>query len=116
MLDEELKNAAAKLGYCWPSDGTDEDRQRCLLHMASTAAYWREQAEAAKSEVMRDRMFKHLNLRCEKVTRKLKNTRLAMRDFMKGQAAFVREGLAEIRRERDRRDDRASGGRLPAAE
>lgn len=98
-VGEELTDLARELGYHWPND--DDGRWRVLKLMATTAANWRKEVSRCQSELWpqleRDRLFELKNQRNRALAKKLANTRRALRDFMKAQAAFVREGLAAIR-------------------
>ena len=98
-VSEDLTDLARQLGYHWPDD--DEGRWRVLKLMATTAAHWRTEVSKCQSElwpqIERERIMQLKNQRIQSLARKLSNTRKALRDFMKGQAAFVREGLAAIR-------------------
>ena len=98
-IGEDLQQLANSLGYHWPSD--DEGRWRCLKSMAQTASHWRAEVEKCQSEmwpqIEATRIMQHKTALIRSLSRKLKNTRTALRDYMASQAAFVREGLAEIR-------------------
>lgn len=88
ITDEHCAALAKSMGYAWPSDS---DGQRLVLYqMAEMASYWRDQATNGKR-------VKHTEARNRALAAKLRNTRTALRDFMKTQAAFVREGMEEIR-------------------
>ena len=98
-VGENLTELAYQLGYHWPDD--DEGRWRVLKLMATTAAHWRKEVDKCQAElwpqIERERIMQLKNQRIQSLARKLANTRKALRDFMKGQAAFVRDGLAAIR-------------------
>lgn len=98
-VGEDLTDLASQLGYHWPDD--EDGRWRVLKLMAATAAHWRKEISKCQSElwpqIERERIMQLKSQRIQSLSRKLRNTRIALRDFMKGQAAFVREGLAAIR-------------------
>ena len=116
MNAAEIDDLARQLGYSWPAD--DESRQRVLLLMAQMAANWRSKVEDCQREtwpkIESERLYKHMERRNRNLSRKLANVRLALRDYMKQQAAFVREGYAEIRRHRSSQrlldDDKQQAG------
>jgi hypothetical protein len=97
-VGEDLVELAQSLGYAWPND--DEGKWRVLKTMATRARYWRERVNetdhANYEAVSRERLYQHQQDRYLATLRKLTNTRKALRQYMASQAAFVREGIAEI--------------------
>lgn len=98
FLNVTVPDLAAQLGYGWPTD--EEGRWRVMVLMAASAAHWRKEVSKCQSELWpkleHDRIIESKNTTIRSLRAKLKNTRRALRDFMKRQAAFVREGLAEM--------------------
>jgi hypothetical protein len=100
-VDDNLTELARSLGYYWPDD--DASRWRVLTLMAQSASYWRSEAQQfyhesneAWHEFERQKFIEHKNKRIHALTIKLKNVRRALRDYMAGQAAYIREAKAEL--------------------
>lgn len=99
VCGEDLTELARSLGFSWPA--TPADQWRVLKQIAEMARHWRGECELTESGVRKERMYQHLQSRCQAVTRKLLNTRVALRDYKASQACFVRVGLARIKRHED---------------
>ena len=102
---ENLKDLAESLGFYWPED--EVGQWRCLKSMAEMASYWRakiaERDSAFWDNLEKERAYSHLSRRNIALATKVTNLRRALRDYMAGQAAFVREQAAQL--ERNRREE-----------